>query len=105
MPSKDHNEYPRGVFHTAVLTNSPLDVGTAGVDLKVSHIHIRGAAASSKVVIFRNSAGTTEYFRIPLAPAENLVLNRGFQTNAGGLEVLTSAAAGDVYVTVWYVVA
>jgi hypothetical protein len=103
MPFQDNGEYPRGIFSTDVLTDTPQDVGTPGVDLKVSHILIRGHAAGTRVFIFRNSAGTTEYFRVSLGPAVNMVIPRGFQTTAGGLEVLTETAAGSGYVTVFYV--
>lgn len=104
MPFTDQTEYPRGIFHTAVLTNAAQDVGTAGEKIKVSHFLLTGGAAA-EIVIFRNSAGTNEYFRVPLAAGEKVVVPRGFVAEVGashGLEVLTADAAGDVYCTIFY---
>jgi hypothetical protein len=103
MPYQDHAEYPRGVFHTAVLTNVAQDVGTSGQAVKVSHYLIRSGGGGNDVIIFRNSAGTSEYFRIDVPAQTSICDPRGFTADEG-LEVLTLAAAGDVYLSVFYAV-
>ena len=101
MPFTNETEYPRGIFTTAALTNVAQDVGADGVNLKVSHLVATGGAAA-EIIIFRNSAGTTEYFRLPIGIGETIVLPRGFETEEGGLEALTASAAGDVNLTVFF---
>lgn len=103
MPYNDQTEYPRGMFTKNNLASTPQDVGTAGVDQKVSHWIARGGAAT-RVLTFRNSAGTQTYFTIELSADEMLVVPRGFHTTGGGLEVLTDSATADVFITIWYYV-
>lgn len=102
MPYTDQTEYPRGIFSKSDLTNAAVDIGTAGVAQKVSHFILRGGAAGTDTVIFRDSVGTNEYFRVPLDTNELLHFSRGFEAEAG-LEILTAAVAGDVYAVIFYV--
>ena len=101
MGYSDQSEYPSGRFTTAALTNAAQDVGVAGEDVKVSHLIATGGAAA-EIIIFRNSAGATEYFRLPVGIGETVIPAGGFEANLGGLEVLTDSAAGDVSLTIFF---
>lgn len=99
MPFSDQTEYPRGIFHTGVLTNSAQSVGTGRV--KVSHVLINGGAAD-EIVNFRGTGGTpATYFTVSVPAGELVVIPRGFEVSQG-LEALTISAAGDVWLTVFY---
>jgi hypothetical protein len=103
MPFQDHAEYPRGIFHTSTLTNVGQEVGPGDASaIKVSHIVIESGGVGDDVIIFRNSFATAEYFRVRLAAQSTFVDARGFYA-PDGLEVLTAIAAGDVYLTIFYV--
>jgi hypothetical protein len=105
-PFQDHAEYPRAVFHTRTLSNAPVAIPATATppaeSLKVSHVELRGGA-STEVVIFEQLDGSAEYFRVSLSVNEVLVIDRGWEA-FGGLRVQTATAAGDVWVTVFYVV-
>lgn len=80
------------------LSNTATTVFTAG--RWVTGVTVSGGAAA-EIVIFRATADTPEYRRVPVGIA-------GFATfefpwfAEGGLEVLTASAAGDVGVTIDY---
>lgn len=98
MPFSDQTEYPRGVFHTSVLSDTALPVVLTGV--KVSHISMKGGAAA-EIIIFRRPSAGAEYFRKSLAIGEVREIARGFFF-ADGLEVICASAAGDVELTIFY---
>jgi hypothetical protein len=105
MPSNDHNEYPRGVYHTRTLSSSLVPVPTVaptGLSLKISHMILRGGAAEEEVW-FDYRDGSTNYFKTTLAIGENVVLRQGWEAT-NGLSIRTASVAGDVEVTVFYVV-
>lgn len=100
MAYNDHTEYPRGIFNKEDLTNTPVDVGTASVGVRVSSIYIFGGAAAEDVV-FANSAGT-KLFTIPVGATEVVALPQFRFYAPAGLEVDTATAAGDVHVVIFY---
>jgi hypothetical protein len=106
MPSNDHNEYPRGVYHNRLISNAPVAIPATATppaeSVKVSHMILRGGAAE-EILIFEHLDGSAEYFRVTLAIGENVILRQGWEAT-GGLRVQTASAAGDVEVTVFYVV-
>lgn len=95
----DRGLYPRSVFSTAALDTTAQDVGTASVERRVAWGTITGGAAA-EIVIFRDSAGSTEYFRQPVPIGAVIPLGGFFAKD--GLEVLTASAAGDVGLVLAY---
>jgi hypothetical protein len=104
MAFKDHAEYPRGIWHTSVLDGIPIEVFADGTgEKKICWIKARGGAANETIVF--QLVDNTEVWRFWLSPGEHVFLSQGFVTPAlGGLEVRTTSPAGDVELTIAYVV-
>ena len=94
----EHLEFPRGVFNTTNLTNSAQSVFANGRQVKGINVQ---AVANAATVILRGAGAGAEYGRITVGIAGRQEWRVPFFA-ANGLEVLTSAAAGDVNVTVIY---
>ena len=90
------------VHHSDALTNTAVSIGTAGVTQIIKAI-VAKCQATARVVIFRRSGGGAEFFRLNLGVGDLFSINLGEEgwEAAGGLEILTSVAAGDVAVTVF----
>lgn len=90
------------VHHTDALTNSAVAVGEAGKTQIIKSIVVKCQAAA-RVVIFRRSGGGAEFFRLNMGIGDLIAIDLGEDgwEAAGGLEILTSVAAGDVAVTIW----
>ncbi len=101
MAYSDQTEFPRGIFHTLVLSDTALDVGTAGQAQRVAGLVAKGGAAA-EIIIFRASGGGAELFRLPLAIGERVAWPRFKFYAPGGLEVLTVDTAADVELTIVY---
>lgn len=97
----DQALFPKGRTHITALDTTAQTVVAAGARRKFTHFIISGGNAA-EIVIFRAVDDAPEYFRVAV-PAASTVVVPGFDCGPQGLEVATVTAAGDVYVTAFYV--
>lgn len=103
----DLHAAPRGLFNVGSgtpLTNAAQAIGTAGRPQRVLGGSVAVNGVAGRVIIFRASGAGAEYFRLSCPPntlANNVEVPEFYA--ALGLEVLTSAAAGDLLgvITFW----
>lgn len=104
--SSELDLYPRGLFYTADLEDTALDVGVADQEVRVKWVLLNGATVANTVT-FRSSDGSVPYFVIDLEANETVRLG-AFRIRPtvgsveGGLEVVSQASLVGCRVLIAY---
>lgn len=101
MATRDRWPKIEDTIRKTSLTTTPQVVFAANERHWFEKVFLLGGAAD-EIVIFRSIADV-EYFRLPIAAGVAAFHDIGLEVGAGGLEILTASAAGDVTVSVFEV--
>jgi hypothetical protein len=93
--------FPRGRVYTPTISDTPTTVLAAGQRQKITHFILSGGAVA-KNFMFETVDGLTVYQRVA-TPVLDTIIIPGFETTTGGLRVYATVAAGDLYLTTFYV--
>jgi hypothetical protein len=101
MAYNDQTEYPTAWVRITSVTDTEQTVFATGTHQRISHIVISGSSANEEI-IFREITGGAVVCAVNLGANRPFVIERGWLTTTNGLEVLTSSAAANLNVTVFY---